>query len=92
MSEREWLKEADRLLRLGDYDQALRVYATVAESYERAGFYLKAVAVLKQMREIIKTSAPAQRDLDAKVRKSLIVTYRALGLLSDADALEREPS
>ena len=87
---RQLLKQADALLRVDDYDGALHVYREVARAYAAEGFALKAVAVWKQIREIIGRHARAKHALDGEARAALIVEYRRLGLELDALAIETE--
>ncbi len=78
------------MLRARDYDGALRAYTQVARSYSEAGFALKAIAVWKQMREVIKRWAPEQRGLDDEARTTLASLYRLVGLHDHAARLEAE--
>jgi ATP phosphoribosyltransferase regulatory subunit HisZ len=88
--ERFHLAQGDALLQGGDYDGALRNYAQVARSYTEGGFALKAVALWKQVREIIQRHAPEQRALDEEARVALVPLFRLLGLHHDADELVAE--
>jgi hypothetical protein len=84
------LKQGDALLKFEDYDGALRAYEQVARGYADDDFALKAVAVWKQIVEIIAKHAPEQRALYEEARASLIPLYRKLGLEDDALRLECE--
>ena len=87
---RALLAEGDALAKTGDYGPAVRRYAEVARAYAQEGFSLKAIAVWKQVREIIRAHAPSERELDAEARRQLPLLYRELGLLEDASAIENE--
>ena len=80
------------LVTTGDYRAALDKYAVVARSFASDGFSLKAVAVWKQVREIIRQHAANQVELDTEARVALITLYRSLGLENDAKALETASS
>jgi len=84
---RDMLKKADSLLAGGNYREAVIHYMAAAQSYTAQGFALKAIALWKQIREIAARNHDAALDADA--RAQMIPIYRALGLESDAQALER---
>ncbi|MCC7535427.1 MAG: tetratricopeptide repeat protein [Deltaproteobacteria bacterium] len=73
---RTLLKIGDLYVKKGSRLEACRTYQQVAETYAQQGFFLKAVAVFKQ---ILKLDPSL---LDAQLR--LADMYRALGLVSDA--------
>jgi len=73
---RSLLKIGDLYVRKGDRDKAIETYEKVAEHYAGQGFFLKAIAVYKQ---ILKLDASR---LDAQVR--LGEMYEQLQLISDA--------
>jgi tetratricopeptide (TPR) repeat protein len=83
--------DARTLLKLGDLQSKMEAYAEAVATYERVGkfyahqgFSLKAIAVYKQIREIIARHVP---QLDAKyahITPVLAELYQALGLTSDA--------
>ncbi len=83
--------DARTLLKLGDLQSKMEAYAEAVSTYERVGrfyasqgFSLKAIAVYKQIREIIGRHVP---ELDAKylhVVPMLAELYEQLGLTSDA--------
>lgn len=91
MDVRALLKTADAMARDGDDHGAIRGYAEAAREYAKQGFALKALAVWKQLREIAKRD-PAHHAADAEARAAMIALYRALGLESDAVALETDRS
>jgi outer membrane protein assembly factor BamD (BamD/ComL family) len=90
MGTRELLKQGDTLLRDGEPASAVDHYARAAREYADAGFGLKAVAIWKQVREIVRTHLPNARALDAEARAALVTLYRSLGLESDAREVEAE--
>ena len=73
---RVWLKIGDLYAKLGKKPEATETYQKVAEFYSQQGFYLKAVAVYKQILKI------DPRLVD--VNQRLAELYKQLGLLSDA--------
>jgi tetratricopeptide (TPR) repeat protein len=73
---RVWLKIGDLHAKKGAKQEATETYMKVAQFYGEQGFYLKAVAVYKQ---ILKIDA---RLIDVNLK--LADLYRQLGLLSDA--------
>lgn len=73
---RTWLKIGDLYVKAGQKPEAAQTYQKVAQFYSDQGFYLKAVAVFKQ---IIKIDP---RLLD--VNLALADLYRQLGLTQDA--------
>jgi hypothetical protein len=88
---RALLREADAATKAGDHRSALRVYARVARFYASAGFALKAVAVYRQVRAMLREHAPDEAALDAESYGELLRLYRGLGLEDYARALELEP-
>ena len=88
MDRRGLLRKADLLLRTGDYRAALDTYAVVARSFASEGFSLKALAVWKQVREILRRHTPDRVELDMEARDALVALYRSLGLENDAKAIE----
>lgn len=81
---RALLKVGDLQLRLGNGPAAARAYVQVAQSYARDGFFLKAVAVYKQVCNIDPEDAVAAR--------ALAGLYEQLGLAGDALAQWRHLS
>ena len=73
---RVWLKIGDLHVKKGAKQEATETYLKVAKYYSEQGFYLKAVAVYKQ---ILKLDARL-----VEVNLKLAELYRQLGLLSDA--------
>jgi pilus assembly protein FimV len=73
---RIWLKIGDLYAKKGSKKEAIDTYSKVAEFYSEQGFYLKAVAVYKQ---ILKIDGAL---VDVNLR--LAELYKQLGLLSDA--------
>lgn len=81
---RTWLKIGDLQSRMQAYADAVATYDRVGQYYSAQGFALKAIAVYKQIREIIRKHAP---DLAARYRHvapKLAEIYTQLGLTSDA--------
>ncbi|MEK6606592.1 MAG: tetratricopeptide repeat protein [Myxococcota bacterium] len=73
---RIWLKVGDLQARRGEKQLATEAYLKVADTYTEQGFYLKAVAVYKQ---ILKIDASL-----IEVNLRLADLYKHLGLLNDA--------
>jgi len=73
---RVWLKIGDLYAKKGAKQEATDTYLKVAQFYGEQGFYLKAVAVYKQILKI----DPRLVDVNLKLAE----LYRQLGLLSDA--------
>jgi tetratricopeptide (TPR) repeat protein len=73
---RIWLKIGDLYAKLGKKQEAAETYQKVAEFYSDQGFYLKAVAVYKQILKI--------EPRLVEVNQRLADLYKQLGLLSDA--------
>ena len=82
------LREGDVLVKTGDYRAALDKYAVVARSFASDGVPLKALALWRQVREIIRQHVPSQIELDTEAHGALVTLCRSLGLESDAKALE----
>jgi len=59
---RTLLKIGDLQARLSAYPEAIATYDRVGQYYSSQGFALKAIAVYKQIRELIKKHAPALAD------------------------------
>ena len=59
---RTLLKVGDLFLRMQQFAEAIATYDRVAQYYSVQGFSVKAVAVFKQMREIIQKHAPHLED------------------------------
>ena len=88
--DRAKLRRADALLRNGEHEDAARIYAEVGCLFRRQGLLLKAVAVWKQVHELLHREAFVPSDLGAEARGELIALYRELGLEADARAIEME--
>src|SRR5262245_60252865 len=73
---RVWLKIGDLYAKKGAKQEATETYLKVAQFYSEQGFYLKAVAVYKQILKI----DPRLVEVNMKLAE----LYRQLGLLSDA--------
>ena len=73
---RIWLKIGDLYAKKNDKSAATDTYSKVAEFYSEQGFYLKAVAVYKQILRIDPTQVG--------VNLQLAELYKQLGLLNDA--------
>jgi tetratricopeptide (TPR) repeat protein len=83
--------DARILLKIGDlqskmetYGDAIATYERVGKFYSSQGFSLKAIAVYKQIREIIARHVPALEDKYAHITPKLAELYQQLGLTSDA--------
>src|SRR5262245_35478759 len=78
------LKIGDLQARLQAYPEAISTYDRVGQYYATQGFALKAIAVYKQIREIIKKHSPDLADRYAHIGPRLAEIYTQLGLTSDA--------
>jgi tetratricopeptide (TPR) repeat protein len=83
--------DARTLLKIGDLQSKLEEYASAIATYERVGrfyatqgFSLKAIAVYKQIREIVSHRVPSLEEKYAYVTPKLAELYQQLGLTSDA--------
>ena len=83
--------DARTLLKVGDLQSKMEAYAEAVGTYERVGkfyasqgFALKAIAVYKQIREIIAKHVPQLEDRYAHITPKLAELYQQLGLTSDA--------
>src|SRR5262245_66563119 len=72
---RVWLKVGDLYAKKGSKQEATETYLKVASFYSEQGFYLKAVAVYKQILKL------EPRLVEGNIR--LAEVYRQLGSLSD---------
>jgi len=81
---RTLLKIGDLQARLQAYPEAIATYDRVGQYYSSQGFALKAIAVYKQIRELIKKHAPALADRYGHIVPKLADIYTQLGLTSDA--------
>ncbi|MGO9837918.1 MAG: tetratricopeptide repeat protein [Polyangiaceae bacterium] len=83
--------DARILLKIGDLQSKMEAYADAIGTYERVGkfyasqgFSLKAIAVYKQIREIIARHVPKLEDQYSHITPKLAELYQQLGLTSDA--------
>jgi tetratricopeptide (TPR) repeat protein len=81
---RTLLKIGDLQARLQAYPEAIATYDRVGQYYSSQGFALKAIAVYKQIRELIKKHAPDLADRYGHIVPRLAEIYDQLGLTSDA--------
>jgi tetratricopeptide (TPR) repeat protein len=81
---RTLLRIGDLQARLGSHADAIATYDRVALYYAGRGFSLKAVAVLKQISELIDRHAPQLADQYGHVAPKLAQIYAELGLINDA--------
>jgi len=81
---RTLLKIGDLQARLSAYPEAIATYDRVGQYYSSQGFALKAIAVYKQIRELIKKHAPDLADRYGHIVPKLAEIYTQLGLTSDA--------
>ena len=83
--------DARTLLKIGDLQSKMEAYADAVGTYERVGkfyaqqgFALKAIAVYKQIREIIAKHVPQHEERYGHIAPKLAELYVQLGLTSDA--------
>jgi tetratricopeptide (TPR) repeat protein len=83
--------DARTLLKIGDLQSKMEAYPDAIGTYERVGkfyavqgFALKAIAVYKQIRELIAKHAPQLEDKYGHITPKLAELYQQLGLTSDA--------
>jgi tetratricopeptide (TPR) repeat protein len=81
---RTLLKIGDLQARLQAYPEAIATYDRVGQFYSSQGFALKAIAVYKQIRELIRKHAPDLADRYGHIVPRLAEIYTELGLTSDA--------
>lgn len=81
---RTLLKVGDLQAKLGALPDAVATYDAVGRLYAQQGFALKAIAVFKQVREIIAKQVPQLEERFAHVIPRLAELYQQLGLVSDA--------
>lgn len=81
---RTLLKIGDLQARIRAFPEAIATYDRVGKYYLDQGFSLKAIAVCKQIREIIRKHAPDQAERYAHIGPRLAEIYTKLGLTSDA--------
>jgi tetratricopeptide (TPR) repeat protein len=83
--------DARTLLKIGDLQARTSAYAEAVASYDRVGHYyssqgfaLKAVAVYKQIRELLEKNVPELTERYSHIIPKLAEIYAELGLLSEA--------
>lgn len=81
---RTLLKVGDLQSRLGQYAEAIATYDRVGQYYSKQGFALKAIAVYKQIRELVQKHVPHLADQYGYILPKLAEIYTQLGLTSDA--------
>lgn len=81
---RTLLKIGDLQARMMAFPEAIATYDRVGQFYAAKGFSLKAIAVYKQIRELIRKHAPALADRYGHIVPKLAEIYAQLGLTSDA--------
>ncbi len=81
---RTLLKIGDLYLKMEQYVEAITTYERVGQFYAQTGFALKAIAVYKQIREIILKHVPHLEDRFGHIVPRLAEIYQQLGLTSDA--------
>jgi len=81
---RTLLKIGDLQARLQAFPEAIATYDRVGQHYASQQLHLKAIAVYKQIREIIRKHAPDLADRYAYIGPRLAEIYTELGLTSDA--------
>jgi tetratricopeptide (TPR) repeat protein len=81
---RTLLKMGDLQLKMEGYAAAVATYERVGKFYAQQGFSLKAIAVYKQIREIIGRHVPTLEDKYSHIAPKLAELYQQLGLTSDA--------
>src|ERR1700728_4035078 len=74
----------DLQLKMDGYGAAVATYERVGKFYAAQGFSLKAIAVYKQIREIITRHVPTLEDRYSHIAPKLAELYQQLGLTSDA--------
>ena len=81
---RTLLKIGDLQLKMEAFADAIATYERVGRFYASQGFALKAIAVYKQIREIIHKHVPQLEERYAHIAPKLAELYQQLGLTSDA--------
>jgi len=81
---RTLLKMGDLQLKMAAYPEAITTYERVGRFYAQQGFALKAIAVYKQIREIVQKHVPHLEERYAHIPPKLAELYQQLGLVSDA--------
>ncbi len=78
------LKIGDLQSKMAEFGNAIATYEKVGKFYAQQGFALKAIAVYKQIREIIAKHVPGLEDRYSHITPLLADLYQQLGLTSDA--------
>ena len=81
---RTLLKIGDLFLKMEQHVDAITTYERVGQFYSAQGFALKAIAVYKQIREIIHKHVPHMEDRFGYIVPKLAEIYTQLNLTSDA--------
>jgi tetratricopeptide (TPR) repeat protein len=81
---RTLLKIGDLQLKMEAFPEAIATYERVGKYYAQQGFALKAIAVYKQVREIVQKHVPHLEERYAHIAPRLADLYQQLGLVSDA--------
>ncbi len=81
---RTLLKIGDLQLKMEAFSEAIATYERVGRFYAQQGFALKAIAVYKQIREIVAKNVPHLEERYAHIPPKLAELYQQLGLVSDA--------
>ncbi len=81
---RTLLKIGDLQLKMEAFPEAIATYERVGRHYAAQGFALKAIAVYKQIREIVGKNVPHLEERYAHIPPKLAELYQQLGLVSDA--------
>jgi tetratricopeptide (TPR) repeat protein len=81
---RTLLKIGDLHTKLAQHERAIETYERVGKYYAQQGFALKAIAVFKQIKEIIARHVPQLEERYAHITPKLAELYQQLGLTSDA--------
>lgn len=87
---RTLLKIGDLQLKMEAYGEAIATYERVGRHYAQQGFSLKAIAVYKQIREILHKHVPQLEERYSHIAPKLAELYQQLGLVSDALAALEE--
>ncbi len=81
---RTLLKVGDLYSKMADYPNAIAMYERVGKHYAHHGFALKAIAVYKQIKELIVKHAPQLEERYAHITPILADLFQQLGLTADA--------
>ncbi|MCU0691905.1 MAG: hypothetical protein MUF54_10925 [Polyangiaceae bacterium] len=78
------LKIGDLQARMDAFEAAIGTYERVAKHYATQGFSVKAIAVYKQIREIVRKHVPQLADQYGHIIPKMAQLYQDLGLTGDA--------